>query len=53
MVTKRRIYSSDIKSVITYGAESWIINKDIHRKLLAIEIGFWWRGIRKILRSPE
>jgi hypothetical protein len=48
---KRNIYSSTIEAVTMCEAESWMINKDIHRKLLVTEMGFWRRCVRKALQD--
>lgn len=42
--TKRRLYSSLVKSVTTYGSEVWEIDKRTKGKLLALEMDYWRRS---------
>jgi hypothetical protein len=45
-VTKKKT-SSIMECVTPCGAESWMMNKDTHRKLLATEMGVWRRCVRR------
>jgi hypothetical protein len=40
-VTEERSRSSTMESVMPYGAEPWIMNKDVHRKLLPTDTDSW------------
>lgn len=44
--TKKHIYSTIFESCVTYGAEVWVINKNMQNKLLALEMDFWRRSAK-------
>jgi hypothetical protein len=48
---KEKRNCSCIREFVTpHGAESWMMNEDIHRKLLPTEMGFW-RCVRRTFQD--
>lgn len=43
---KRRIFSSIVESILTYGSEMWTITRQSHSMLQAVEMDFWRRCLR-------
>ena len=41
--TKTMIYNTLVRSILTYGAGNWVINKNNQRKINAVEMEFWRR----------
>ena len=41
--TKRNIYQTMIRPVLTYGSEVWVVDGNMSRKLLAAEMMYWRR----------
>lgn len=41
--TKQRIYNTIVRSIMTYGAENWVINKKNKNKITATEMEYWRR----------
>lgn len=46
--TKIRIYSTIVESIMTYGAETWVINKRNKSKINAVEMECWRRCCRVV-----
>lgn len=43
---KMRIYNAIVRSIMTYGAEIWVLNKRNRSKIRAAEMDFWRRSCR-------
>ena len=41
MKTKKMIFSTIVESIVTYGSETWEINKRNGKRLKALEMDFW------------
>jgi len=41
MKTKQMIFSTVVESIITYGSETWEVNKRNEKRLKAVEMDFW------------
>jgi len=50
MKTKQMIFSTTVESIITYGSETWEVNKRNEKRLKAVELDFWRRacGVSRI-----
>ena len=50
MKTKQIIFSTIVESIITYGSETWEVNKRNEKRLRAVEMDFWrWAcGVSRI-----
>ena len=44
MKTKQMIFSTTVESIITYGSETWEVNKRNEKRLKAVEMDFWRRA---------
>ena len=44
MKTKKMIFSTILESIVTYGLETWEINKRNENRLKALELDFWRRA---------
>lgn len=53
MAIKEEIYTTALKSVMTYGSEWWILKKKNERKLKTTEIGCDIRGQAKKSENQE
>lgn len=42
--TKRKIFNTIIRSIITYGSEVWTLKSQIEKRLMATEMDFWRRS---------
>jgi len=49
-VCKQMIFSTIVESIITYGSETWEVNKRNEKRLKAMEMDFWRRacGVSRI-----
>jgi hypothetical protein len=45
--TKKLTYQALVQSILLYGAETWTLNTQQANKLLATEMDFWRRSVRK------
>jgi hypothetical protein len=45
--TKKLVYQALVQSILLYGAETWTLNTQQTKKLLATEMDFWRRSARK------
>jgi hypothetical protein len=45
--TKKLMYQALVQSILLYGAETWTPNTQQANKLLATEMDFWGRSVRK------
>ena len=41
MKTKKMVFSTIVESIVTYGSETWEINKRNEKRLKALEMDFW------------
>lgn len=41
--TKHKIYNTMVRSIMTYGAEIWVVNKKIKGNINAVEMEYWRR----------
>ena len=57
MKTKKMIFSTIVESIVTYGSETWEINKRNEKRLKALEMDFWRRvcGVSRLehVRNDE
>jgi len=44
MKTKQMMFSTVVESIITYGSETWEVNKRNEKRLKAVEMDFWMRA---------
>ena len=44
MKTKQMIFSTIVESIITYGSETWEVNRRNEKRLKAVEMDFWRRA---------
>jgi len=44
MKTKKMIFSTIVESIVTYGSETWEINKRNEKRMKALEMDFWRRA---------
>ena len=42
--TKKNVYQTMVQPVMTYGSETWVINKSMSQKLLSSEMMYWRRS---------